>query len=250
MKKYLLVLLGLICSQSAGYCAAPAELWQKAAAFYEQKQYDSAAGYFEQIAAHHPDNPELYYNLGNTYYRLNRIALSVLNFRRALRLRPEFKEAKDNLDLAEGRIANRIPNAGDIFFIKWWHLATRADRASLWAILSFVLFSVFILIVISSFFSRRNAVRVPPQLSGVVAVVCLFFLILAFFAARNSADRSEAVVMIGDSPLMHADGKGKPIVLLPEGTTVQIIAESGSWLEVQLTDGRRGMLMQTVVERI
>lgn len=250
MKKYLLIILGLTCNQYSVYCADPSVLWQKGAAFYDQKQYDSAAACFEQVGAKSPDNPELYYNLGNSYYRTNRIALSVLNYRRALRLRPDFKDARDNLQLAEGRIANRIPESGDIFFVKWWQQATRADRATLWAVTSFIVFSIFIVIIIVSSFNRRSAMRIPPQLPGTVATLCLCFLALAYFSARNSVDHSSAVVMVGDAPLMNADLKGKPIVLLPEGTTVRIEGVHGAWLEVQLPDGRRGMLMQSLAERI
>ncbi len=104
--------------------------WQKGTSFYSQKQYDSAAFYFEQIAAGKPLNAEVYYNLGNAYYRLNKIPLSVLNYERALRINPDHKEAKDNLILAQNRISNHIPNAGDIFFITWWQSLTQAGQVN------------------------------------------------------------------------------------------------------------------------
>src|SRR4051812_28063954 len=77
--------------------------WQKAASFYAAKQYDSAAIYFEQVAAMKPRNADLYYNLGNSYYKLNKVALSILNYQRALRITPDHKLAQDNLALAQGR---------------------------------------------------------------------------------------------------------------------------------------------------
>src|ERR1700744_3575460 len=76
-------------------------LWQKANELYQQKQYDSAAQCLEQIAALKPQNEIVYYNLGNTYYKLNKIAPAVLNYERALRINPDYKEAKDNLLLAQ-----------------------------------------------------------------------------------------------------------------------------------------------------
>ena len=59
-----LLLSALHCLAAGNYPS----LWQKGNSFYEQKQYDSAAVYFEQIAAVKPQNAEIYYNLGNTYY--------------------------------------------------------------------------------------------------------------------------------------------------------------------------------------
>src|SRR4051812_17230234 len=94
--------------------------WKRGVAFYEQKEYDSAVYYFEQLAAMKPKDAVVYYNLGNTYYRLNRIAPAVLNYERALKVDPGYKDAKDNLALTQNRIPNRIAEAEDIFFVKWW----------------------------------------------------------------------------------------------------------------------------------
>ncbi len=104
--------------------------WQKGNSFYQQRQYDSAAWYYEQISAAKPGNAEVYYNLGNTYYRLNKINYAVLNYERALRLNPDYAEAKDNLLLAQSRITNHIQSAGDIFFISWWQATTHGRKAT------------------------------------------------------------------------------------------------------------------------
>src|SRR5437867_3206445 len=92
-----ILLTGAVPSYAAGDHNAT---WQKGNAFYQQKQYDSAAFYYEQLAALKPQNAEIYYNIGNTYYRLNKIGPSVLNYERALKINPGYKEAHENLLLA------------------------------------------------------------------------------------------------------------------------------------------------------
>ena len=233
------------CFASGNYNAQ----WQKGTAFYAQKQYDSAAYYFEHIAAMKPQNSEVYYNLGNTYYRLNKIALSVLNYERALRINPDHKEAKENLILAQGRISNQIHAAGDIFFITWWQSITRAGKATMWSILAFVAFT---LIIVSMLMRRfmKNGSRIPVQLPGIFTFICICLLLLAFFAAKNSILHTGAVVMVGDAPLMNNEQKGKPLALIPEGTTVKIKAERGNWVEVVLPDSRSGWLQLSAIEKI
>ena len=247
MSRYILIpaflLLNIMSCIAAGNYTTH---WKKGTAFYTQKQYDSAAFYFEQIAASKPLNADVYYNLGNTYYRLNKIALSVLNFERALRLSPDHKEAKENLILAQGRISNHIHSASDIFFIDWWHSITRSDKATMWAVLALITFTL----IIVSMFLKRNRIRIPVQLPGIFAFICVCLLILAFTSAKNSMQHNAAVVMVGDAPLMNAEQKGKPLALIPEATTVQIKSERGSWLEVSLPDGRTGWLQQSVIEKI
>jgi tetratricopeptide (TPR) repeat protein len=224
-------------------------LWKQGNAFYEQRQYDSAAYYFEQIAVLKPQNAEVYYNLGNTYYRLNKIAPAVLNYERALRINPGYKEAKDNLALAQGRISNHIAPVSDIFFVRWWESLTAPDMVTAWAVFALVAFIVIIAIAFAKRFQRAGS-GIPVQVQGILGLVCFCFLILAFSSARSVTDQDKAVVMENDAPLMSAEQKGKPLMLVPEGTTVKILNEKGMWVEVSLPDGRSGWLQQDVLDKI
>src|SRR6185312_5721021 len=159
-------------------------LWQRGDQFYQQKEYDSAAYYFEQIAAQKPWNAEVYYNLGNTYYRLNRMGPAILNYERALRINPEYKEAKDNLVLAKSRVSNRIQNNNEIFFVQWWHFLTEGTKATMWTILSLIAFlSVLGFSLVKRL--RKGLSSIPPQLIGVLIVVWSVLLTLSFAASNN-----------------------------------------------------------------
>jgi tetratricopeptide (TPR) repeat protein len=225
--------------------------WQKGAAFYQQSQYDSAAYYFEQIAALKPQNPEVYYNLGNTYYRLNKIAFAVLNYQRALQIKPDYKEAKDNLALTEARISNHIQPTNEIFFLEWWQSITHPIKTTIWSIAA--LFA-FILIIVSLFSRRYGKAghRIPVQVPGIFGFICVCFLILAFAAAKRAQASNQAVVMENDAPLMNSEQKGKPLSLVPEGTTVKILDEKArpGWVEVSLPDGRSGWLQANLIDKI
>jgi len=225
------------------------DLWQKGDAFYSQKQYDSAAACFEQIAALKPRNAAVYFNLGNAYYRLNRVAPAVLNYERALKINPDYTEARENLALAQGRISNAIPPTGNIFFVAWWHSLTRPDRATTWAIVALSIFTLVCLLMLVRRLQKSARGLIPSQLTGFLFFAFLCFLALAFFASSNVAPHT-AVVMQADTPLMKPDLKGKPIILVPEGTTVKIESENGLWAEVTLPDGRSGWLQETLIDKI
>ena len=123
---------------------SPHQCWKQGNAFYQQKQYDSAAACFERIATHHPDDPKVFYNLGNTYYRLNKIGLAVLNYERALKRKPDYTQASENLALTQSRIPGFIQPVKDIFFIRWWKALTASGLIMVWSILSLILFIAFI----------------------------------------------------------------------------------------------------------
>lgn len=240
------IFLGAVHSSASG---DHNDQWKKGNVLYEQKQYDSAAHYFEKIAALKPENAEIYYNLGNTYYRLNNIGMAVLNYERALRINPEYKEAKDNLLLTQSRISNHITYTGDIFFINWWQAATRPDKATAWAVAALICFILMILSLGVRYFQKTGN-KLPVQLPGILGFVCIFLLVFAFAAAEHTMQHAGAVVMQHDAPLMNNDLKGKPLALIPEGTTIKVNEEKAEWVNVSLPDGRTGWMQQGVISKI
>jgi tetratricopeptide (TPR) repeat protein len=247
MSKTWLISAMLLVSGLRSIAAGDNLQWQKANTFYQQKQYDSAAWYYEQIAAAKPHNADLYYNLGNTYYRLNKIGPSVLNYERALKIDPERTDARENLLLAQSRIANSIHPIGDIFFVRWWKMVTRSTHATPLAITALVLFLLFIGLLIAR---RLGVPGLPVQVQAILLCAFSCVLILAVCAARNAADHSAAVVMEADAPMMNSELKGKPLALIPEGTVITIIASRAEWIQVRLPDGREGWLKQDAATRI
>jgi len=250
MRKPSLIFLLFILSSFRGVATGNyTAQWQKGAGCYEQTKYDSAAWYFEQIAALKPRNAEVYYNLANTYYRLNKVALAVLNYERALQIDPAYKDAKDNLLLTQGRISNRIQPTGDIFFIDWWQSITHPKKAAAWALAAFITFTLIIVSVAVRRFVKAGD-KLPVQVPGILGFVCTCFLVLAFAAAQRTGQAAAAVVMQNDAPLMNNEQKGKPLALVPEGTTVKIVSEKSTWIEVTLPDGRTGWLPQNLVTKV
>lgn len=251
MKHLLIIIIVILQGAVCAFAAVDYNtLWQAGNRCYQQKQYDSAAAYYEQIAALNADNAVIYFNLGNTYYRLNKIGPAVLNYERALKINPGYKEASENLALTQSRISSHIRSGNDIFFIRWWQALTRADMALLWSSVAFITFALFMIVLFLRRFSATWGPRIPVQVPGIVMFIFLCVLGIAFAAARNNAGHTDAVVMVNDAPLMNADLKGKPLVLIPEGTTVKIDDYNGDWIEVTLPDGRSGWLSQSLLAKI
>ncbi|WP_276133877.1 tetratricopeptide repeat protein [Polluticoccus soli] len=224
------------------------QLWQKGNSYYAQKQYDSAAAYFEKLVAEKPTKAEIYYNLGNAYYRLNQIGLAVLNYERALQLDPSNNTAKDNLALTQARISNRIQASPDIFFVSWWKALTSGNKAGAWAIVSLTLFIAFIALLLARRFGKLQ--MMPVQVVGITAAIWAVCLVFSFFAAQRNADSGQAVVMQNDAPLYADPRAGKSQSLIPEGTTVRWKGSTSGWVEVSLPDGRTGWMKQAQLERI
>ncbi len=248
MKRFLLLIL-IIVSGTGGFAQIPFNaLWQKANEHYSQGRYDSAAHYYEQLAKRQPEHAEVYYNLGNTYYRLNQVGPAVLNYERALVIDPGYSEARDNLVLTQSRISNRIVELQEIFFMQWWKTLTRPSLASFWAVAALV----FFLLTLAVLFQRRwgRGRTVPLQIAFTTGMLFLCALSLAWVAARHQVERSRAVVMVQDAPLRAEPGSGKNLSLIPEGTVVKKGREESGWVLVRLPDGRKGWMQTAIIEEI
>jgi tetratricopeptide (TPR) repeat protein len=239
-----ILILVLTCFAAAKALPATDQMVQRAQALYQQKQYDSAAYYYEQLLARAPATASLYYNLGNAYYKSNKVGLAVLNYERALFYDPSNKDAADNLQLTQSRITNRIQEPKDVFFVRWWNALSRGDHATGWAIVSLVVF----LMIIGALFMQRSG-KLPIQLSAQVYFAAFFALVFCMLVAYTSADKSahsnKAVVMANNTPFSDAPGKGKSQSLIPEGVTVETAEAAQDWIAVTLPDGRRGWIQRS-----
>jgi tetratricopeptide (TPR) repeat protein len=191
----------------------------------------------------------LYYNLGNAYYKANKIGPAVLNYERALQINPDYREAQDNLALTQSRIANRIQEPRDIFFVSWWKSLTKQSLAGTWSIISLIMLLLTLLI-----FLLRKWYHVPgwlqpqiPILSGVLFIISLF---LAYISSQRQIRQDQAVVMIADTPFRQEGKTGSPQSLVPEGTVVELEAERADQAKVTLPDGRAGYIRMDALEKI
>lgn len=248
MKLRLLLLL-LLSNLSVCIAADVQRLWKIATDFYLQKQYDSALSYYEELAKNKPANADLYYNLGNVYYRLNNVPKAVLNYERALKYDPNNKDAQDNLAITQARITKLIVPVKEVFFVEWWNGITEGKKSSTWATLSIIILVVSLL----SMWMRKYSLigkSIPVQVPSIMGIICIVFLLLGFVSSSNSVANNGAVVIENDAPLMTEADNGKILTAIPEGTTINIISKVGSWVEVKLPDGREGWLLLTQIETI
>jgi hypothetical protein len=81
---------------------------------YEEGGYEEAAAKYEEIVASDLQNGRVYYNLGNAYFKQEKLGLAILNYERAHRLMSRDEDIKANLAYARSQIVDKIetPNPG------------------------------------------------------------------------------------------------------------------------------------------
>lgn len=229
----------------------PTVLLDSFAKAYSQGDYATATDQLETLVRVFNGEPDIYYNLGNCYYKQGQYAEAILNYERCLRRNPDHVDAKNNLALAQQNCIDKIdviqPN-----IIEQWNSSLRDCFSSDgWSRLSIGLFLAFLAGMMLFFFTRKVSLRKLGFYGGIL------LLILSFFSmgyASSQADRlqsdTEAIVMAPTVTLRSEPVSGKDICVIHEGLKVQIRQELSGCYEVELADGRVGWMPKEQLERI
>lgn len=233
--------------------AAKTEISKKAGDdAYSKGKFSEAVGIYEDVIKENGATKQLYYNLGNAYFREHNIGKAILNYERALKLDPLDEDAKANLEYANSLIKDEVVEEPELFFVTWWHAFVGIMGIDAWAVAA-VVFFVLALIGVAMYFVNRN--RVVRRVGITASVLFLFFVIVANLAAVTMYSRvnddGKAIVLKEEVSLMNAPGASKVLMKVHEGRKVTITDDSvDKWIEVELEDGTVGWVKSDDIERI
>ncbi len=205
-------------------------LFADANAQYAEGNYAEAATQYEQILQEQP-NAEVYYNLGNAYFKQGELAQSILAYERALRLKPSFKDAKHNLQFAQSRIIDNIEDTQSFFLSNWLKAIRNALSQRVWMVGSIVLFIMALVGFFLFAFSQTLWLRKTAFYCSVIAlVISVMACANAGSLYQRDTQRSEAIIMQGIvNAKSSPDRSGNDLFTVHEGTKVEIHEVIGDW---------------------
>lgn len=205
-------------------------LFAQANANYAEGNYTEAVEQYKEVLAEQP-SAEVYYNLGNAYFKQGELSQSILAYERALRLKPTMKDAKHNLQFAQTRIVDNIEDTQSFFLSSWLKTVRNSLNQQAWIIFSISLF-VFALVGFFFFaFSRTIWLRKTAFYTSLVA------LLISICACANAGSlhkrdslRAEAIITQGIvNAKASPDRSGTDLFTIHEGTKVRITDVIGDW---------------------
>ncbi len=220
---------------------------------YSQGRYDDAIRIYETVIENDGCSADIYYNLGNAYYRNNMIGKAILNYERALRLDPTDKDAKANLEFVQTRTKDEVVEQYELFLVSWFKAVVNLLGITAWSVMAIVSFILMLTGLLLFFFNSRITFRKTALAIAVLSLfVCIFANIAALHIYNYANDKSEAVVMKEETYLKSTpDNSGTELIKVHEGRKVKFVDDSmRDWKEVELEDGTVGWLPASAVERI
>ena len=224
---------------------------QDADSLYRIEDYEGAVRGYETVLASGLASADLYYNLGNAYYRLDRYGLALLNYERALRLKPGMDDARQNLALANSKTADRITVLPKLFVVRWIDSLVRI-HPSVWRIVTLIIL-VFFAAAIACFCLAQSLSWRKSSFAAIIVTGLLMLLaaLLMIASTRHFNARSEAIVVepaisVKSSPEQQSVDK----LILHEGTKVVITETLPGWNRITIADGTTGWCQSENIERI
>lgn len=237
-------------------------LLQQADSAYIHDNFNEALNLYNQVSESTGTSAKLYYNIANCYYRLGAMGKAIVNYERALRLDPNDRDIRDNLQFVNSRITDEPGDRG-MFITKTVNALANRMSGNAWATIALVSF-VLLLICIALYFICDNIMLRKIGFFGsfILLILCIIANILASISTRHATSDDEAVIivpatMLSTSPRTPKD-RSEEALLLHEGTKIQILdsvttrtsADTLRWYDVRVDNDHRAWVKGTDIERI
>ena len=243
------LLLAMICF---GGTSAKAVTKNNADTEYQKGNYQQAIRDYEEILKN-GESAEIYFNLGNAYYRTDNITKAVLNYERARLLSPGDDDINFNLQFARSKTIDKITPQSEMFFVTWYKSLVNFTSVDNWAKTGILCIVMALLLVFLYLFGPQLMLRKIGFFGGLAFFVIFLLSNLFAFQQKQALDNRTGAIIISPSVNIKktpAKNSADQFVL-HEGTRVDIIDKGMTdWRCIRVGDGREGWIETKAIEEI
>lgn len=232
--------------------AQPDIFMQQGNRYYQKQQYDKAKEAYSKVLDEGYESAELYYNLGNTYYREGKLGYAILNYEKALKLSPGDEDIQHNLALANSRTIDRLNTLPDFFLFQWWESFLAIFVFTGWVYLSYFFYIILLAVIIFYFFTKRADYQRVAFFSG-LGVLFLLLIAVSVSAIKYNREfniKNGVVVEQSATAKLSPDPDSKDAFVIHEGLKVKLEDKVDNYYKIRLKDGKLGWLPDSDVKMI
>jgi tetratricopeptide (TPR) repeat protein len=211
---------------------------------YATGDFKAAIADYEELVPSGQDTPNLFYNLGNAYFRQNNFGRAILNYERALALEPHHPEAQANLRVArdEARALELLPSR--------WERLFAFTNENQYAVIAAVAFWFGVFSIAVFIFGRRRS-RSAIALS-ILSLSIFALAVVAVYRLSHGKNGRGLAIVTGENVearLATADNANR-VLTLPAGSEIQIVSQRGDWIYAALPNNLRGWMPANSAEQV
>ncbi|GGW24967.1 tetratricopeptide repeat protein [Arenibacter certesii] len=228
------------------------QLFEKATTFYNAGEYEDARENYLKILENGEHSAALYFNLGNTYYKLNDIAPSIYYYEKALLLNPSDQDVLNNLSFARNMTLDAIEPLPQTTVAKFYHKVTGYLTFDQWAYLSIAFMFLFVGLYIAFYYFRFATQKRIAFISSLIFLIfTLIAATLAYVQYKRFNSEKPAIIYVEQAPIKsEPNNRSQAIFNLHAGTKVEVVDQLDGWKKIEIADGKTGWVLSTEIREL
>ncbi len=219
-------------------------IFEQATTAYNEGEYEKAISFYTTILDDGQHSAALYYNLGNSYYKLNDIPNSIYFYEKALLLTPHDLEIQNNLGYAQQMTLDAIDIIPETGLSKIYKKITKTLSFDQWAYTAIVFIILFVLLYIVFYYVQYSSKK---RWAFIGSLFCLFFALVAVafaFVQFNDFNNYRPAIIFANEIEIQAEPNttSDSVFVLHAGTKVNILEELDDWKKIKISDGKTGWI--------
>ncbi len=249
-KIFLIAIVGLVCLYGLTKADNLDELFFKANKYYADGNYSMAVSLYEEIVSKGVKSGNLYYNLGNTYFKLGQGGRALLNYERAKKMLVNDNDLFANYIFVKSVLDIKQIEENILWYEKIYMVIRDVFSTKTWFVSSVVLFYLICILLGTAIFSfsfRKTA----SIFSGILGI-CFFISIVLFtksYSAWNKVQRG--IVVVQKTEVRYSPSYSGVVGFeILEGMSVQVLKSEGDWSHIRFNRKSSGWIESEAIEKI
>ena len=228
------------------------KIFNEAIEYFENKDFMEALELFRSLENEGLENADLYYNIGNCYFRSSDIGSSILYFKRALKIQSNHDAARRNLNYALTFTKDKQNLDSEDVIRSIWQRTFDSFSINLLAILLMIFWIALTgMIVLMIIRYRGREKTIPIFITTIIVFFIVIFSILSFLKWQGFHNNKEAVLIFPTA--IGYSGPNKEFIrvfTIHEGMIFQIEKQENDWSLIKLKNGLGGWIKSSTFEKI
>ena len=222
----------------------PEELLTKANSLYNENAFDSALVVYKDIVEQGYSSSTLYYNIGNTYYKLRNYPLAIYYYEKSLKLNPNNDDTKHNIEIEQLFLTDKIEAVPELFVKTWWNNLSNTFTLNVWSIITLVLIGLLLTCLFFYITAKTRGLKKSMFFTGLILIL---FTICSFSISAKKynyiSTNNEGIIIIPTITIKSSPSNSSvDLFVLHEGSKVKILDNADGWEKIKIANGSIGWL--------
>ena len=228
-------------SDSVSFGLQPQEAFEQGNVAYSEDRLEEAINYYQEVISNGKESWELYFNMGNAYFKMGLVPEAILYYEKARKLNPQEEDIQANLEIANLKTVDKVESKPELPLGRWWRGILNAFSIDDWAWMSIVLSFTALAVMIVFLFLRGMAKRI-----SFFSALFFFGLSILFFILGNqqkglqTSEKYAIVFTPSVTVKSEPEEDATKLFVIHEGTKIQVLKQEGDWNQISLMNGNKG----------